>query len=87
MRRIPLVLIALVLGFGMTPAVAQARYEGPWCAVYSLGFAANVRDCSFRDFESCRMEVIGGNRGFCDRNLDWRSTAKPARKTYRKRAR
>jgi hypothetical protein len=52
-------------------ARADARVEGPWCAGYSLGTASWVEDCRMPDFETCRLEVIAGNRGFCSPNPRW----------------
>jgi len=50
---------------------SEAYYEGPWCAVSSFGRAGSVERCDFRTFESCRMEIVGGNRGFCRQNARW----------------
>jgi hypothetical protein len=36
--------------------------------VYTLAPGGAVERCEYRDFESCRLEVIGGNRGFCRQN-------------------
>jgi hypothetical protein len=70
-------------------APAQA-YEGPWCAVETIGRDAVRETCHFRDFESCRREVVSGNRGFCRNNPRWSGYyARPAvkRKHMRKRHR
>jgi hypothetical protein len=47
---------------------AQAYYDAPWCAVYTIAPGGAVERCEFRNFESCRMEIIAGNRGFCRQN-------------------
>jgi uncharacterized protein DUF3551 len=47
---------------------AQAYYDAPWCAVYTISPGGAVERCEFRNFESCRMEIIAGNRGFCRQN-------------------
>jgi hypothetical protein len=66
------VLFALALAaialFGSRPAEA---YNGPWCAVFGIGPGSAVERCDYRDFESCRMEIIAGNRGFCRQNGYW----------------
>jgi len=61
MKNAALVLVALATAtlFGNFPAQA-----GAWCAVYSTGRSSHER-CDYRDFETCRMEIIAGNRGFC----------------------
>ena len=52
---------------GGQPAEAN-YYNGPWCAVYSTGPGGASERCDYRDFETCRMDVIAGNRGFCRQN-------------------
>jgi hypothetical protein len=47
---------------------AEAYYNGPWCAVYSTGPGGTSERCDYRDFETCRMDIIAGNRGFCRQN-------------------
>jgi hypothetical protein len=47
---------------------AQAYYNGPWCAVFSTGPGGASERCDYRDFETCRMDIIAGNRGFCRQN-------------------
>ena len=47
---------------------AQAYYDAPWCAVYSVAPGGAVERCEYRTFESCRTEIIAGNRGFCRQN-------------------
>lgn len=46
-------------------------YEGPWCAVESLGFSTVKENCSMLSFEQCRLETIAGNRGYCTPNPRW----------------
>ena len=62
------VAIATAALAGSQPAQAQAYYSGPWCAVYSTGPGGASERCDYRDFESCRLDVIAGNRGFCRQN-------------------
>jgi hypothetical protein len=45
--------------------------QGPWCAVENLGFGTVKRTCTFLTFESCRLQVIAGNRGGCEPNAYW----------------
>ena len=70
MKKAILVLVALAtsLLFGNVPAQA---YDGPWCGVYGSGEGSISEKCDYRDFESCRMDIISGNRGFCRHNGYW----------------
>ena len=72
MRRCLLILLMLtgVTLLGSDPAAA-AYGEAPWCAIYDIGPGSSVERCEFRDFESCRQEITGGNRGFCNHNPRW----------------
>ena len=56
---------------------AQAYYDAPWCAVYSIAPGGVVERCEFWNFESCRMEIIAGNRGFCRQNGYYQGTQAP----------
>jgi hypothetical protein len=64
---------------------SQAQYnEGPWCAEVRTG-RGSVKDiCHFRDFESCRLEAVSGNRGFCKPNPRWAGVAQEWRLGKRK---
>ena len=80
MRRCLLILVMLtgVTLLGSDPATAYG--EAPWCALYDVGSGSSVERCEFRDFESCRQEITGGNRGFCNHNPRWTGqTGQPAR--------
>jgi hypothetical protein len=81
MTQASLVLIALAILtlFGSVPA--QAYTNGAWCAVYSTGRSSHER-CDYRTFESCRMEIVAGNRGFCRPSQYWQGNATAPR--YRK---
>ena len=46
-------------------------YQGPWCAVVTIGSGTVTWDCHYRSFEECAPNVIAGNRGFCNRNPRW----------------
>jgi len=50
---------------------AAAYGEAPWCAVYSVGAGSSQERCEYRNFESCRRAITGGNRGFCNHNPRW----------------
>ena len=67
MNKAILIMIALATTAlpGSDPAQA---YDGPWCGVYSIGDGSSVEKCDFRNFESCREEIVAGNRGFCRQN-------------------
>src|SRR5215203_7415816 len=56
---------------GSYPAAAYGYGEAPWCALYDIGEGSTQERCEFRDFESCRQEITGGNRGFCNHNPRW----------------
>ena len=71
-----LVMLTGVTLLGSDPAAAYGYGEAPWCAIYSVGRSSQER-CEFRDFESCRQEITGGNRGFCNHNPRW--TGQPKR--------
>ena len=57
---------------------AQAYYDAPWCAVYTIAPGGAVERCEFRNFESCRMEIVSGNRGFCRQNGYYQGYSAPA---------
>jgi hypothetical protein len=84
---IPLTLAAVAV-LDIRPS--QAYPEGPWCAVSSMGRAGSIERCDFTNFESCRMEIVAGNRGFCRQNARWpgyyttyAAGPRKARKRYR----
>jgi hypothetical protein len=87
MRKIILILIALTAAAFVNRSPAHAYGDAPWCAVSSAGQGGALERCGFRDFESCRMEVVAGNRGFCRQSsyYDWQtpSPRKPHRRVYR----
>jgi uncharacterized protein DUF3551 len=71
--------------FGTAPSQAYSG-NAPWCAVVAIDSGATVEQCMFADFESCRQEVVAGNRGFCTDNPRFAAPgAKP--KVARKRVR
>ena len=72
-----LVMLTGVTLLGSDPAAAYGYGEAPWCALYDIGEGSSQERCEFRDFESCRQEITGGNRGFCNHNPRW--TGQPKR--------
>ena len=72
-------LIGITL-LGLNPAVAYG--DAPWCAIVDIGPGSSTERCEFRDFESCRQEITGGNRGFCNHNPRW--TGRTGQSTSRK---
>jgi hypothetical protein len=75
-RRLPiLVMLTGVTLLGSDPAAAYGYGEAPWCALYDIGEGSSQERCEFRDFESCRQEITGGNRGFCNPNPRWTGQA------------
>lgn len=67
-----------------TPAQAS-YYNGPWCGVATLGPGSVVEKCDYRDFESCRIDIVAGNRGFCRLNGYYTGPISPS--PHRKRTR
>ena len=83
--RIMLIVIGAMVAMFLDLRVSRA-YDGPWCAVTNLGRGSVYWNCSMRNFEMCRQEVIAGNRGFCIANpyLQGSWTAYGAGKSYRR---
>jgi hypothetical protein len=75
MNKTVLVIIALAATALLGSRPAQAYYDGRCCAVYSISPGGAVEKCDYRDFESCRMEIVAGNRGFCRENGYWQGNA------------
>jgi len=66
---------------------SQAYGNAPWCAVVTVDEEASVEQCVFADLETCRREVIAGNRGFCNQNARSAGYVPAPAKRVRKRAR
>jgi|SoiMethySBSTD1v2_1073268.scaffolds.fasta_scaffold2788929_1 hypothetical protein len=48
---------------------AQAQqYVAPWCAQLNMGPAGAYMDCRYPSIETCRRNVLAGNRGYCVQN-------------------
>jgi hypothetical protein len=67
--------ILLIVGVTLVAVLLEARpvqaYEGPWCAVMSMGNGGIYEDCHYASFEACYPNVLAGNRGFCNQNPRW----------------
>jgi Protein of unknown function (DUF3551) len=83
-----LLALAILMGTALVGlAPAWAYYEGPWCAIVDLGPGSSTSKCDFPDFESCRREITGGNRGFCNHNPRWSGASTAERVSPRRRLR
>ena len=61
-------LAALVALFVIGANEARA-YDGPWCAVISIGRGSVSENCSMPSFEACRREALSfGSTSFCRQN-------------------
>jgi hypothetical protein len=61
-------LAALAALLAVKPNSAQA-YDGPWCAIISLGGGFVSENCSMPSFEVCRQEALRfGPTSFCRQN-------------------
>jgi hypothetical protein len=78
MRTILVATAIAVIASGI-PRTGHA-YDGPWCAVTNVGRGVH-ENCSMRTFEMCRLEVIAGNRGFCNPNPRWVGNRPTARRS------
>ena len=64
----PTMLAALAALFVLSANEARA-YDGPWCAVISLGGGTVSENCSMPSFEVCRAEALRfGPTSFCRHN-------------------
>lgn len=87
MNKAVLVLIALATTALLGSRPAQAYYDGPWCGVYSIAPGGAVEKCDYQTFESCRMDIVAGNRGFCRQNGYWQGNAAVYTTRHHRRAR
>jgi hypothetical protein len=58
---------AVLLSVSISPLNAEAS-GAPWCAVMAEGDGDLPWACKYRSIEECRLNVIAGNRGFCNPN-------------------
>jgi Protein of unknown function (DUF3551) len=70
MTRIALAIAALAatVCFDMPSSQAGTYGDAPWCAVQNVGMGEIVWDCEYATAAACAPAVLGGNRGFCNRN-------------------
>ena len=67
-RHAMLLVVALAALFVLSANEARA-YDGPWCAVYSIGRGSVSENCSMPSFEVCRREALSfGPTSFCRQN-------------------
>ena len=76
MRRMPFAIAASTAALLLlTPTDSRAEYSaygaGRYCAVFSNGTGSAKEVCNYNDFESCRREIVSGNRGWCNDNPRW----------------
>ena len=64
---------------------AQAYQDAPWCAVYTISPGGATERCEYRNFESCRLDIVAGNRGFCRQNGYYQGNAGYAPRTRKPR--
>jgi Protein of unknown function (DUF3551) len=68
--------IVTVLGYTIPAGHAAGWRHEPWCAFFEYDDV--TVDCSYRTFEECYPNVIGGIRGTCGPNPDGPGTPAPA---------
>jgi hypothetical protein len=61
-------LAAAAISFDVPAGQAAGWRHEPWCAVFEYDDV--TWDCSYRTFEECYPNVIGGIRGSCNPNPD-----------------
>jgi hypothetical protein len=83
MKQAILVLVALATSTLLGSVPARAYYDGPWCGVYSVGRGSHEK-CDYRTFESCRMDIVAGNRGFCRPSQYWQGNTEASSRRYKK---
>jgi hypothetical protein len=73
----------------LTATDGRAEYSaygaGRYCAVFSNGTGSAKEVCNYNDFESCRLEIVSGNRGWCNDNPRWSGVSPGARIKHRYR--
>ena len=71
-----------IVSFSAHPSAAAA---GPWCAIISLGQGSVYEDCQYSSIETCRPNVVAGNRGFCNPNPRWIGPAPKSHVRHKRR--
>jgi hypothetical protein len=67
------------LGCNVSAGHAAGWRHEPWCAFFEYDDV--TVDCSYRTFEECYPNVIGGIRGTCGPNPDGSAVSTPAAPT------
>ena len=63
------VMMAATVALFLFDASGARAYDGPWCAVISLGGGFVSENCSMPSFEVCRAEALRfGPTSFCRQN-------------------
>lgn len=76
--------LAAVMSFDVPAGHAAGWRHEPWCAVFEYDDV--TWDCSYRTFEECYPNVIGGIRGSCNPNPDGPGASAAAPKPKKHRA-
>ena len=66
---------AAAFAFGVSTGRASTDGDAPWCAVVDQGAGNVMWECYYRTIAECRPNVLGGNRGFCQRNPYYQAAA------------
>lgn len=66
--RILIVAAAILAVTSLAGRPAQAYGNHPWCAVHVVGWGEVAWVCEYDSIESCRPNILAGNRGFCNPN-------------------
>ena len=64
---------AAVLSLAVPAGHAAGWRHEPWCAIFEYDDV--TWDCSYRTFEECYPNVVGGIRGSCSPNPDGSTTS------------
>jgi hypothetical protein len=80
-----LFMLAVLVATALGQRPGHAYGDAPWCALMVVGNDSVVERCEFWSIDTCRTEVISGNRGFCNPNPRF-SGYSGARSQKRKRA-
>ncbi len=63
------VMLAVTAALLLLGSNGARAYDGPWCAVISLGRGVVSENCSMPSFEVCREEAMRfGSTSFCRQN-------------------
>ena len=74
---------AAALVFGVSAGRTSTDGDAPWCAVVDQGAGNLMSQCFYETIAECRPHVLGGNRGFCQRNPYYQAAAPQDYRGYR----